>query len=297
MVGGPQIGMLPDGKRLHLQHGPIDLIIEADGDTSEVAGAYRQAIGRFRTVLSELAAELPNLRRPVSHGLTVDSFRWGTARRMVEAVRQHRAVFVTPMAAVAGAVADEVLASMVAGRRLDRAYVNNGGDIAVHLSGQADFTVGMVPNADRPELAGRFTLTSDLPVRGVATSGRRGRSFSLGIADAVTALAADAASADVAATLIANGVNIEDPAIRRRPANELDPDSDLGTLTVTVAVGELDELSRGRALDAGLARAEAMRGAGLIYGAVLSLDGEYRVAGTPKLVAETACAEASAALQ
>jgi ApbE superfamily uncharacterized protein (UPF0280 family) len=189
------------------------------------------------------------------------------------------------------------LASMVAGRRLDRAYVNNGGDIAVHLSGHADFRVGMVPSANRPELAGRFTMTKDLPVRGVASSGRDGRSFSLGIADAVTALAADAASADVAATLIANSVNIDDPAIQRRPAIELDPNSDLGTMGVTVSVGELDELSRDRALDAGLARAKAMCTAGLIYGAVLVLDGEFRVAGTPKLVAEMTCAEASAALQ
>jgi ApbE superfamily uncharacterized protein (UPF0280 family) len=297
MARGPQVTMLPDGKRLHLQYGPIDLIIEADGDRNEIAAAYRQAISRFRTVLPELVAELPCLRRPVSNGLTPDTFRWGTARRMVGAARRHCGVFVTPMACVAGAVADEILAAMTVGRRLDRAYVNNGGDIAVHLSGNNEFRVGMVPHADHPELAGRFTITSNLPVRGVATSGRHGRSFSLGIADAVTVLAADAASADVAATLIANSVNIDDPAVQRRPANELDPDSDLGSMGVTVAVGELDELSRKRALDAGLACAEGMRATGLIYGAVLSLNGEHRVTGTMELEAKTACAEASAALQ
>ncbi len=40
------------------------------------------------------------------------------------------------MAAVAGAVADHILAAMIAGRRLAKAYVNDGGDIALHLTGQ-----------------------------------------------------------------------------------------------------------------------------------------------------------------
>ncbi len=37
----PQIALLPDGKRLHLQDGPIDLIIEAKGREREVRAAYR----------------------------------------------------------------------------------------------------------------------------------------------------------------------------------------------------------------------------------------------------------------
>jgi len=279
MPGAPQIAMLPDGKRLHLQYGPTDMIVEADGDRDEVSAAYRQAIARFRTILPELVGELPRLRQPVAEDMRADSFRYGTARRMAEAARLHRGTFVTPMAGVAGAVADELLAAMVEGRRLDRAYANNGGDIAIHLADGADFTVGLV---DRPETAvsvGRFTVTGAMPVRGVGTSGRQGRSFSLGIADAVTVLARSAAAADVAATLIGNNVNVDHPAIERSPAQALDPDSDLGMLPVTVAVGALDEVSRDAALDAGLACAEDMREAGLIHGAVLALNETYRVAG------------------
>ena len=41
--------------------------------------------------------------------------------------------FITPMAAVAGAVAEEVLGAMMRAAELERAYVNNGGDIALHL--------------------------------------------------------------------------------------------------------------------------------------------------------------------
>jgi len=276
---GPQITMLEDGKRLHLQFGPIDMIVEADGDKDEVAAAYRQASARFRTLLPELVGELPRLRQPLAECMPANSFRHNTARRMAEAVRLHHGVFVTPMAGVAGAGADEVLAEMTQGRRLNRAYVNNGGDIAFHLANGADFTVGLIGYPETSEPVGRFTVTPDMPVRGVATSGRHGRSFSLGIADAVTVLADNAAAADVAATLIANRVTVDHPAIERRPAEVLDPDSDLGALPVTVAVGSLDRAARDGALDAGLDSAEAMREAGLIHGAVLVLNDSYRVAG------------------
>ena len=100
---GPQIAMMPDSRRLHLQFGPIDMIVEADGARREVAAAYRQAIARFRTILPELVAELPRLRQPVGDDNPADSFTWNTARRMVEAAGLHHGVFVTPMAGVAGA--------------------------------------------------------------------------------------------------------------------------------------------------------------------------------------------------
>lgn len=285
MARGPQIAMLPDGKRLHLQYGPSDLIVEADGDPDEVAVAYRQAIARFRTILPELVGELPRLRQPVSADMQPGSFRWSTARRMADAVRPHRSVFVTPMSGVAGAVADEVLSALTQGRRLDRAYVNNGGDIALFLAEGAEFTVGLIGRPDKPEPTGKFTVTHEMPVRGVATSGWRGRSHSLGIADSVTVLARNAAAADVAATLIANKVNINHPGIERRPAQELDPDSDLGMLPVTVSVGVLDDDSRRQALDAGLAAAEAMLDARLIFAAALLLDGMAGTVGAAQVQA------------
>ena len=288
MADGAQIALLPDGRRLHMQYGPIDLVAEADGEMEEVAAAYRQAADRFPLILPELVGELPRLRQTVDELADAVSFHGNTARRMAEAVRMHRGLFVTPMAGVAGAVADEMLAAMTEGRRLQRAYVNNGGDIAIFLGDGAEFAVGLVDRPDKPEPSGRFTVTLDMPVRGVATSGWRGRSFSLGIADAVTVLARDAAMADVAATLIANRVNANHPAIERRPAQELEPDSDLGMMPVTVSVGPLDEVTRQAALDSGFAMAEEMREAQLIYGAAILLDGEVRVAG-PGLVKALPC--------
>lgn len=271
-MSGPRSAPLSGG-RLHLSHGPIDLVIGARGDAAEIARAYDQAVVRFADILPALAAELPRLRAPAGPHPTGP-----VARRMVAAVAPHADVFVTPMAAVAGAVADEMLAALIAGRALEMAYVNDGGDIAVHLAPGATFGAGIVTDLARPVLDAVARLDSASPVRGVATSGRGGRSFSLGIADAVTVLAATAAAADVAATLIANAVDLPGHgAIARRPARALDPDSDLGRRLVTVDVGALTRSEIAAALDAGESAARAMLGSGLIYGTVLSLRGAWRV--------------------
>jgi len=261
---------LPDG-RLHLQHGPIDLIVEAFGAMMEVERAYAQAIERFADILPTLVRELPTLRRPVGEAYPL--LQGPVARRMAEAVWPHRAVYITPMAAVAGAVADEMLQAMVRGRTLDKAYVNDGGDIALHLTPGHELRAGIFAMA----LDGVARLTHAQPVRGIATSGRGGRSFSLGIADSATVLAATAAVADAAATLIANAVKLDHPAIERRPANELDPDSDLGDLPVTVAVGPLPHEAIGEALDRGAAEARRLRLCGQIEAAAISLCGQWRL--------------------
>ena len=154
------------------------------------------------------------------------------------------------------------------------------GDIAIRLGPHASFVVGLVPLSERPELLGTATIHEGDPVRGVATSGWRGRSFSLGIADAVTVLAADAAAADVAATLLANAVDLPGhPATRRTPAVELAPDSDLGEHLVTVDVGPLTNDEVDAAVGAGLAEAERMRSSRLIEAAVLCLDGQVASTG------------------
>ena len=261
---------LSDG-RLHLQHGPIDLIIEAFGPADEVERSYGQAAEHFGDILPALVRELPTLRRSVTDAYPL--LLGPVARRMAEAVWPHRAVYITPMAAVAGAVADEMLQALVKGRRLDKAYVNDGGDIAIHLTPGHELRAGIFATA----LDGVARFAFDQPVRGIATSGRGGRSFSLGIADSATVLAATAAAADAAATLIANAVNVHHPAIERRPARELDPDSDLLDLPVTVAVGALPPVLVEEALNRGAAEARRLRLCGQIEGAALSLFGRWRL--------------------
>jgi ApbE superfamily uncharacterized protein (UPF0280 family) len=184
---------------------------------------------------------------------------------------------------VAGAVAEEIVAVY---RRpgISRAWVNNGGDIALHLAGGAAVTVGLVADISAPALDGTLHVGSDDPVRGIATSGWRGRSQSLGIADSVTVLAATAAAADAAATLIANAVNVADARIQRRPARELNDDSDLGDRLVTVFVPMLEPGLARQALLAGREAALGFRDRGLIHDAVLVCQGQALVLGGPEPV-------------
>lgn len=275
----PQIRVLSDGKRLHLQDGPIDLIVGACGGETDVRAAYDAAARRFNGLLDELCRELPMLRAAADPAHCL--LQGVVARRMHVAVAPFAADhFITPMAAVAGAVAEEILGAMQHEARLDRAYVNNGGDIALHLAGSEQFTVGLMDRPDKRGLMRTMVIDADDPSRGVATSGRHGRSFSLGIADAVTVLARTASQADAAATIVANAVDLPGhPAIVRCAACDLQPDSDLGARLVTREVGELSPGEIEDALEAGADRARGLLAAGLIDGAALRLHGEMMVVG------------------
>jgi ApbE superfamily uncharacterized protein (UPF0280 family) len=274
----PQIALLSDGRRLHLQDGPIDLIVEARGRADAVRAAYQAAVLRFTGLLDELCVELPELRTAAEKRTAL---KGAVARRMHAAVAPYVSdCFITPMAAVAGSVAEEILGAMLGTASLDQAYVNNGGDIALHLREGEHFSVGLMDRPDRDGVMRTMRVGSDDAVRGIATSGRHGRSFSLGIADAVTVLAAGASQADAAATVIANAVDLPGhPAIIRQPANELQPDSDLGARLVTRDVGELSQNEIAAALESGAECARQLFDRGLIEGAVLQLCGDMLVVG------------------
>jgi ApbE superfamily uncharacterized protein (UPF0280 family) len=270
------------GNRLHLQEGPSDLVIAAFGEDAAIERAYAAAEEAFDGLLAELAGELQILRQPL--GAQPPALTGATAQRMARACWVFRAQYITPMAAVAGAVADTVLAAMTAAApRLERAYVNNGGDIAVFVTPGHPLDIGVVPSLARARPEGFIRLYAAQHAAqhfcGIATSGWRGRSFSLGIADAVTVLARSAAEADAAATIIANATDMQDESIVRRPARDLDPDSDLGGLAVTVAVGPLSPDAIAAALAAGEKAAEALLHQGLIEGALLALADEWRSVG------------------
>jgi len=274
MMRTPQIAFLADGRRLHLQDGPIDLIVEARGTEAKLRAAYDAAARRFTGLLDELCSELPLLRQAADPRQCL--LQGPVARRMHAAVAPFATDhFITPMAAVAGSVAEEILGAMVEAACLERAYVNNGGDIALHLADGEQFTVGLMDRPDDHGLMRTMVIRADDPSRGVATSGRHGRSFSLGIADAVTVLARTASQADAAATIIANAVDLPGhPAVVRCPAHDLQLDSDLGARLVTRGVGGLSDAEIEDALEAGAVQARRLLAAGLIDGAALRLHGE-----------------------
>jgi ApbE superfamily uncharacterized protein (UPF0280 family) len=271
----------PDG-RWHFQHGPIDLIILAEGEHETVEHSHELAWRRFRNLLHELVQELPLLRAPVSDGPC--PVQGPVARRMWWACAPLREEFITPMAAVAGAVADTV-ADFYRRHGVRRAAINNGGDIALVLAPGEAMRVGIVADAYRGKNApaGEVFIQRGAPgtglVGGVATSGWRGRSQSLGIADAVTVLAASAAEADAAATLIANAVNVTHRLIERRPATQIKDDTDLGERLVTVKVPPLPRGAVAQALRGGARRARHWLAKERIAGAALLCQGQARIVG------------------
>lgn len=276
---------LPDN-RWHFQHGPIDLVIHADGNLGAVADAHERAWNRFTSVLQELVGELPALRAPVGDVCAVHGV---VARRMWAACAPYRSGFITSMAAVAGAVAQEIL-DCYARDGIDRAWVNNGGDIALHLAPGQTASVGVVSDIaglgmlhqhNGLVLDGKLRITSTMPVRGVATSGWRGRSQSMGIADSVTVLAHTAAQADAAATIVANAVNVQDARISRMPAWLVRDDSDLGGLHVTVDVPALPLAQVQTALQRGVHKAQELKSGGLLWFALLTCQGQYAATADP----------------
>ncbi len=275
---GAQRRRLPDARWL-FQHGPIDLVIGADGDARVLDDAIECAWTRFRSVLEELVVELPLLRTPCPTAGAVLDARGPVARRMSAACAPfaHRyGLFVTPMAAVAGSVAQEIIGPL-SRDGVRRAWVNNGGDIALWLAEGASVVVGRVADLSAPAIDSRMHLSHRDRPRGIATSGWRGRSLSLGVADSATVLAATAAVADAAATLVANAVDVDHPAVRRAPASSVRDDSDLGDLAVTVEVGALPDEQVERALERGARFAQRCVDDGLIVQAMLSLQGRSRI--------------------
>ena len=272
---------LADG-RWHFQHGPIDIIVGAHGDADAVAAAIDAAWQRFPSVLAELVAELDVLRRPLRVG-DACPLEGVIARRMWRAVAPYARDYVTPMAAVAGSVADE-LARTFAVPGISRAWLNNGGDIALVLAPgeRLEVAIGDAhPDRHlarlRDEACDLASIDAACGQRGVATSGWRGRSLSLGIADAVTVVARTAAQADAAATMIANATDLDDPRIARRAASELRDDTDLGSLPVTVDVPPLDPPSRDEALRRGEEFARACVERGLAAAVRIDVQGSTRV--------------------
>ena len=272
---------LLDGGRWHFNHGPIDIVAEAHGDPYAVVAAHDAAWARFGHVLDELVRELPLLRLPVTDRMRP---RGVVGQRMWDACAAFSPTFITPMAGVAGSVAQELIA-FYDRPGIERAWINNGGDIALHLAPGHSARVGVFADIARFDWRdsgvlttdGQFELHASQPVRGVATSGWRGRSFSLGIADSVTVLAATAAQADAAATVIANAVDVDDGLIQRKPASQCKDDSDLGDTLVTVDVPPLAPSQVKSALDTGAICAKVLQKGGLVWAALLVCQGQFRL--------------------
>ena len=254
-----------EDNRLFLRHGPINIVLEAIGIDKDLA--YQNVKGYFETLLEQLVLDMELLKEEVVFNR---KFNNKISQSMQDATERYSPAFITPMAAVAGSIADNILRVLINDTNLEKAYVNNGGDVSFYLNKNQIMksSLGAIPN-----------MIAEIKYkdksRGIATSGWRGKSFSRGIADSVTVLADNAAMADAAATMIGNAVDIYNhPKIKKRPANEMYEDSDLKNFLITVEVGLLTKVEIKEALKNGYQTALQYINKDLINTALIQLS-EY----------------------
>lgn len=248
-----------------LDFGPTQMTINVSGKdagsgVAEEAALYAVGVIRSLAAVKEIAAMPQD-----AIGDTGDLPE--VLQRMVAAVRASGDGDLTPMAAVAGTVAD-MTADWLAARDIPKVVVNNGGDIAVRLQSGHSVSVGITPALD---LAPTHVLTINAGdgIGGVATSGLGGRSFTKGIATAAVAVATHAALADACATSLGNATFAPHPAIRMVPAQEVDPLTDIVGHLVVREVGPLPPEVFQEALTNGWQRARQLYDLGIIKGAAL----------------------------
>jgi ApbE superfamily uncharacterized protein (UPF0280 family) len=193
--------------------------------------------------------------------------------RMVESVSAVGDEELTPMAAVAGTIADEV-ADFLFVRGMTKVVVENGGDISVRLQGDESVTVGIRPRLDGEEISHVIALDPSRTAWGVATSGLGGRSLTRGVASAATVVAHSASLADAAATAVANATLVADRQVVQRPAQEVDPYTDIPGLLVTVSAGPLGQRKKRSAVGKAIHRAEELISRNIILGAFVTVQGE-----------------------
>lgn len=249
--------------------GPMRLVIRAWNQGQPQIALARQAAEEAFGCLERIAGCRPLLSRPWPQiaKLPADQL----ARRMISSVKAVGDDDLTPMAAVAGTIADAT-ADWLFERGLTKVVVDNGGDIAIRLAEGETVNVGVRPSLRSSKLSHVLGLGWQRHSWGVTTSGFGGRSFSRGIASAATVLAASASTADAASTAIANACFVESKNIRRLCAEQIDPNSDLAGIEVTVDIGELSKPEIEAALKKALQRAEDLVVRGVIFGALICRD-------------------------
>ena len=222
-------------------------------------------------VLEDLAQCLPVIRKK-AHQIELEERFPVVVRRMIEAAKRMGAPDLTPLAAVAGAASD-VVADFLTGRGATKIIVDNGGDIAIRLEQGEEARVGVKTEIDAQRPAYLLRIDAAANIGGVTTSGLGGRSFTKGIASAVTVVAADAALADAAATAIGNATRVEDPAIKRYLPETIYPDTDIAGEYVTAEVGELSVQKIHAALQRGFQEACRIQREGHIKGVFIVVKG------------------------
>jgi hypothetical protein len=253
-----------------VDYGPMHLHLLASKGGRSDPGILREAAELAMLGLDQVAGLKEMLKLP--HVQINEETNDEIAGKMIGSVRAIGDRDLTPMAAVAGTLAD-LAADWLQARGMTRVIVDNGGDIAVRLSPGETVRIGVRPDLRFQSISHIALLDSRFASWGVTTSGFGGRSFTRGIASAVTVAAQSASIADAASTAIANACFVEDERVRQMEADKLDPNTDLIGIPVTVDVGDLEPEKYAQAIERAYSKAEALAEKGTIFGALIVAGG------------------------
>jgi uncharacterized protein len=267
--------------------GPVSLTVRGERNGRLAPVDIECVRAHISEVLAQLRDCLPVLKQKARR-IKNPAYLPDVAKMMIDAVKRVDEMSLTPMAAVAGSVADAV-GERLAKDGFDFLIVNNGGDIAVFNPSGRDVRIA-VGDVEK-DVAVRYVLAVRGVTRfGIATSGFGGRSFTLGLADMVTVIADSAAVADAAATYVCNQTYVESDRVTRQAAREIDPETDIPDELVTVTRGDLPRNVVFEALRRGLDSAEHLKMNGVVRDAVLVLGREMAttIRGGPTIDLEVA---------
>jgi hypothetical protein len=249
-----------------LDYGPLQMTIFASRNAEPQTEAVKTAALFASKILDELAAVRSQAQKPQAAITASDQYP-EILQTMIAAVRRSGDKTLTPMAAVAGSIADMV-ADYLYTAGATKVIVNNGGDIALRLSHAETVAVGVAPVIGGSQTHILQVKAGD-GIGGIATSGLGGRSFTKGIATAAVVVAQRAALADACATSIANATYAPHASIKLGLAGNIDPDSDIADHLVVYEVDDVPAHIAQQALANGYEQALALYRQKLIAGAAL----------------------------
>ena len=255
---------------MFLEIGPTSLVIIGEMDGKPYEFQKELLVEKVNSLLAEIREFLPVLKQK-AYKIKNTKHMPDVPKKMVEAVKTIDEASLTPMAAVAGSVADGIK-EFLRNEGLDLVSVNNGGDISIFNKKAKGLKID-IGDIHTGESSPYLLNIEQLIDFGLATSGFGGRSFTLGLADIVTVIAATGAVADAAATFICNCTNTESKQITRKKASEIDPLTDIPDDNVTFKIGQLYKHDILKALDNGLGIAANLKYKKHIYDATIKLQG------------------------
>lgn len=261
----PQVQLLKEGLAL-VDSGPLYATILVSKRGYPLSDVAMEGARYALTILKALAESLPIIKKRAFTLVPEDRYPQ-IVNEMIVAAQVIDDPDFTPLVAVAGATSD-LVADYLTKSKATKIIVDNGGDIAVRVRGGEEVGVGLCLDFTKKE------IDYSLPVKGnygICTSGIGGRSFTLGVANAVVVLADRASVADAVATYLGNKTNVDSYKVKREWSEEMYPDTDIPGKKVTISVGDLSDAEIQLALENGQREALQLIDRGVIHGAAISV--------------------------